>query len=1016
MNGIRRLAFPLRLAWARLVDRAERVAIVCLGIAAGAAILGAVLAGSLAARDRSLQQAAARIAPVDRTVRTVWVGVPGQNPRGYGALDRVVRRTLRDVAPARPVTAMLLRETSFGGHVAELGAIDGVAPFVHVRSGRLPRRCAPARCEVLQLGASDRPLPTIPGLRLVRVGRATLASEVPFGASIASSKYAEATRYHTAPAPPFLVAQGVAGLARAAALDGLYRSYVWALPIAPRSVHPWSVGRFGAAVTRARSQLGNVSDIFDVTAPTDELAAAADTGRAAGRRMLLLGGEAAALLLAFTILAAASLRRDVEAAWRRLTWFGARRWQLVAFSAAESGALALVGTAAGWAGGTALALVLARRLGSPGGTVLAHSALSWRGLALALGLALASTLVLLVTLRARGVQVGGLSVSAVDVAALGALLAIGLALATGTAGAEDGSGLVLVLLPGLIAFVAAVACARVLAPTLRALERLGRRGPISLRLGALSLARNGGQATIAVTFLVVSLGLALFAETYRSTLARGQADQARYAVPADFVLREDLTKLVPVLDAAPLPAYRAAGARATPVLRLPGDVSRLESSAGFTLLGLPARSLPGIYGWRSDFSRLSRERLATRIAFPRAALRGARLPRSAGELVLPAVVHGDTLAVTASVETRRGDFVGLDLGTTGARPLRAQVPGPARGGRLVALAFAVANTGLHGVPNGGANVNPVARGTMRLGPLRAGGRTIPLAGWIGTNGVSGDVARLRYAVTNEVEARFRARQPTDGRPVPVLATPVLAAAAGRGGILPIQIAGRPLRVRVAAVVRRFPSISGDAIVGDRDAISTALNADAPGAAVVDELWLRAARPRETETALGGAPFNALALDSLRAREHELRSEPLARGALLTLAGASLAALALALVGLLLGLVGDLRDETGELYDLETQGAEPRLLRRHLRLRTLAVAAFGLAGGLATGAILSALVVDLVRVTANAEPPEPPLVLTLSAPVAAAAIAGYALLAAALVAAATGRAFRARAAGRLSEVA
>src|SRR4051812_50002914 len=33
-------------------------------------------------------------------------------------------------------------------------------------------------------------------------------------------------------------------------------------------------------------------------------------------------------LLAFTVLAAAALRRDVTDARRRLTWFGARRWQV----------------------------------------------------------------------------------------------------------------------------------------------------------------------------------------------------------------------------------------------------------------------------------------------------------------------------------------------------------------------------------------------------------------------------------------------------------------------------------------------------------------------------------------------------------------------------------------------------------------------------------------------------------------------------------------------------------------
>src|SRR4029453_17999179 len=118
-------------------------------------------------------------------------------------------------------------------------------------------------------------------------------------------------------------------------------------------------------------------------------------------------------------------------------------------------------------------------------------------------------------------------------------------------------------------------------------------------------------------------------------------------------------------------------------------------------------------------------------------------------------------------------------------------------------------------------------------------------------------------------------------------------------------------------------------------------------------------------ALRQPPFNALEVTSHDALLSDLRSEPLARGTLLTLVAAALAALGLALVGLLLVVVSDLRDERGELFDLEAQGAAPDTLRRHLRLRTAFAAVFGLVGGIATGAILAALVVALVTLTAAA---------------------------------------------------
>ena len=112
-------------------------------------------------------------------------------------------------------------------------------------------------------------------------------------------------------------------------------------------------------------------------------------------------------------------------------------------------------------------------------------------------------------------------------------------------------------MPALIVFAAAVVAARLLVPALRGIGRLGRRGPIALRLAAASLARNPGHAAIASTFLVASLGLALFAVSYRSTLLTGQRDEARYAVPASFVLSEDFDQLVPVLHGARLSRYPA---------------------------------------------------------------------------------------------------------------------------------------------------------------------------------------------------------------------------------------------------------------------------------------------------------------------------------------------------------------------------------------------------------------------------------------------------------------------------
>ena len=91
------------------------------------------------------------------------------------------------------------------------------------------------------------------------------------------------------------------------------------------------------------------------------------------------------------------------------------------------------------------------------------------------------------------------------------------------------------------------------------------------------------------------------------------------------------------------------------------------------------------------------------------------------------------------------------------------------------------------------------------------------------------------------------------------------------------------------------------------------------------------------------------------------------------------------------------------------------MRRQLRLRSFAVAGFGVLGGLVTGAILSALVVELVVLTAGAATPEPPLRLALGWPVVALGLVFLVALGGILVGTFTRRAFLARSAGRHVEV-
>jgi FtsX-like permease family len=1026
-----RVAYPLRLSGARLRHRPGRAALVALGVAAGVGALVAVFAGSVVVQDRSLGTELRHLDPAERTLRVTWGGVAGQGTETFAALAREADASLLPLTGRRPFAVLQLRESSIGGALVDLGGVEGLGRWVQLRSGRLPQPCTPRRCEVLQVGGSGA-LPTDPRLHLALVGSGRLVTDLPLGSQLGlrqGPSVVTAASYQAAQQPPILLAEGVDALSRFPLVENIYRTYSWVVPLEAQDVHPWEVNTLTARIQRASSELGAQSDFFSLQAPVDQIQAAHDSTRVASRRLLLIGGEAAALLLAFVLLAASSASREAEGASRRLTWHGATGRQLALVFGGEAAVIAVLGTLAGWAAGTAAGAALAQAAGSPVWPVLEHSVVSPTGLVVAAVVALIVALLLLASLwprsRTRRARIGLL-----DVAAAGALAAVVLTLARGDADAEtlargDGTGVVLLLLPGLVVFVAAVVCMRALGPGLRLLERSSRQGSISVRLAGVSLARNPGRSAVAVAFLVVSLGLALFAATYRSTLVRNQADEAAFAVPLDFTLQENDAEGQYVLEAAPLTHYvtLSPGARAYPVLRLIGDARESGPATGTTILGVPAEVLPRLRRWRSDFAARPTTELARSIAPTRSvALHGLRLPEQADTLELPVRVRGGPLALSASIETHEGDFEQVDLGvaTNRADFLRGHIDEEAHGGLLVALAADLPSIGhLGGDRNLGFGRDAQSTGWLTLGRFRTvgpSGRSSlgGYAGWIGDGGLrpgglAGQKARLHYVVAPNLEAHFRPRQPTDGKPVPVIASSDVARAAGPGGLVPIEIVDQRLLAKVVATARRFPTLGDSFVVADQRWLYAALNGPRPRAGLVTELWLEGgSTPQRVQDALARPPFDRLQITSHERVQAELARDPLGRGVLITLGAAAIAALALALAGLLLGVVSDLRDERGELDELEAQGASPADLRRHLRLRALIVSVAGALGGLATGAVLGTLVVGVVRLTAGAAAPEPPLRLDVDFALVGIALGLYAAAAAAVVGVVTWNAFRASA--------
>ena len=422
-----------------------------------------------------------------------------------------------------------------------------------------------------------------------------------------------------------------------------------------------------------------------------------------------------------------------------------------------------------------------------------------------------------------------------------------------------------------------------------------------------------------------------------------------------------------------------------------------------TVLGVDRDVVERLGVWRSEWgSGASRREVADLVAPGSGLLTLRGVTSRTGELQL--AVGPNLVSFEAVVETPDGDFRRVELGSANAdrgTVLAGRVP---PGSRLVSLEVRPPPR----LIEGGANAGIAFSGSVAL----SGSLGRRLRSWVGIDGVevrrSESGIELRYVLTPQRIGRIRARQATDATPPNVVVSPRLAELAGGvGGSLPLRVAGAVVPVRIAGVVERFPGTEDDVVVGDRSALTTAVNAAAPGSARENEVWLDASDEQLSDTleALGRPPFHVLDVATRAGLEEEARRDPLAHGTLLALGAAALMALVLAAIGLALAVRADLRDDRSELYELEAQGASPSLLRRVIRSRALAVAVAGLLAGAVTGAALVTLVTRVVSVTARGGFAEPPLAPTVDPFVVCAGVAAYALLAGLLVGVMTRRAFQ-----------
>ncbi|MGN6607414.1 MAG: hypothetical protein ACTHMS_10460 [Jatrophihabitans sp.] len=981
------LAAAVGLGWAQLRRLRARWALLVVGIALVVAVpvITAGLATTVTAQ--AVRQSIAGLGQDDRTL-TVTQEATSTFRRGTPAQgDAAVRRQLGRLTGGTVLREVIFRELTTRGQTYYVGAADRLGSAVRVTSGRLPRSCTPARCEVLAIGGDAAALrAAVASLGLDVVGAATRTNPLLVGGSLTPDR------------APVLVAASVDGLARVSSLELFARYYAWVAAIDADAVVRDGVGTYLARSADVDATLQTVVGATTFIRPDAALRSAADRAQASTRRYGLLGGFAGALLLGFALVAGTGLRREMTLLTGLVRRRGGPPGQVavpVLVAAAVCGALGAIG--GGLLGGVVSAL---HRGGTGLGPVAAagHALAGGGVVAVVLGLvSVAVVVAVLLWPDTRATEIWRL----LDLVAVTALGAVVLAAARGSSSAsqvDQGDPLV-VALPVLAAVVAGLVAARAWAPVTRLLRRALPRRSLAGQLALLGVVRRPLRSVTTAGFVTAAVATVVFAGAYRATLLAGDADQAAFQVPLDATVSAGTQQPAGVVDTA---AARAAGVQTYGVVRTHATITDPNGVAtSLDVLAVDRAAIAHVRDWTRVTGGADAGTVASALGSP-APVAAPTLPRGARTVGIAAAGADPQTSITLYVRRADGREVGVPLAIGGGR-LTATLPS---GGPFTVVAVGLdeapdyATHHAHNIGEG-TNDEPVLSGRLRLTTVTADDRPVAWnwATWgsaTGSTEVASGALTLAYKLSGQPAVAVPGFAAVRSATVPVVVDDATARAAV-GGRLPFLLDGTTRLVgRVVGVQPRLPTVSGPFVLADRAVLQQQLDLQRPGR-TADQYWLSgpAAGLDRVQTAWHGVRFERRA-----SIQRALDADPVGRGSRLLLVLVALLALGIAAVALVLLVLGERRDGAGELFAWEADGVPPRVLRRVLLLRGVAVAVVAVPVGVVAGLGVAAAGARLVSVDATGRTPVPPLALTLGSvwtPLALLVGLGAGLVAAALVA-------------------
>ena len=789
-----------------------------------------------------------------------------------------------------------------------VAGVENLKKSVHITSGKLPKQCTQALCEVIQIsGQADSP-PSVQSLGLTIVGKGVFANTQLLSGTMAPTS-----------GVPILLVDGIAKASALPHFANLQGANGWVTTMDLDRIRSEGADTYISAMLAFENQLSIDHPEVTLTWPQDALAEASDQAKAISDKFVLLNFVVGALLVAFLILFTLRHRREHQQFRAGLSRMGTPKHTIAGELLVEGVMPLVLGALLAVLFSLAIPTMLSLAHFHTG---LLHAYHGWPKYAYlliaSLGLMVGS---LIIGDKAWGWQ------SSIPIA-LGAIFLLAYLQQSGTL--EIRFWIVpfaYTIIPSLIGYFAL---------RLASWYWRNRNYPTYVLFREYLSMWQGVAAVLTITSI-----LAVIALSFESGIVKDVTTKSRDQVPLDISLRTG-SDLVRPLDLGSPHDYENVepNSHAFPILRS-GTAVRNESSVSDTLslIGIPANAIKAL-------PDRSLHKLAYAITASHPSPEQGLYMGATEKIIITIENIPKEVDLLGWFRTPRGTH--LSAMFSGHEKVRSlllpgQIP---PNSDLIAFEFHETSDylsrRLHAMGESSFSV-PMLKGVGSIVAITFDNRPQALQDnlWHQRN----------FAYTFDGGSVYV--RPTQEAMTPkVIVDPITASLATKGILTLSGERGGFFQASIGAIAKTFPSAGDRFVIMDLDQLQNEIAQSNLGATDPIEIWISTPHPKRYLIKLSKSPYNVLSMASQQKLVDELRGDPVNLGLDGAYRVALLYALLLAFFMYISALPLLYRDGQGVLFQLEASGIGPRQLRQAFRrsLRSAVIIALFAGGiiGLAVG--------------------------------------------------------------------